>query len=374
MSPSPFALGVGGHQHLGGEETQQFVARQFREQLASIQQREQHLVLYAALARGADQLFVQIALELGVPVEIVIPCTHYEQIFSSEAEQREYRRLLHAGQASHQLPAHICSDDAFLAAGQWIIDHCDLAILAWNGLPPQGRGGTGDMASYARSLGRPFVHIDTRHQTVKTYPGSALRQNHARATSPKRTDVISKRQLYQGSALTINQYHLQMPDGEEVVRDVVERPDSVLVIPLGQSNIVLLIEEYNFGAGLWQLTLPGGKVEASSRDNLDEQAQKELRQEIGYRANRLEKFGTFSSHPGYISHHVHVFIAHDLEWDPLEFDPHEEISVQTFTIKEALEATSINNRCDPEAALALWLYAQKEYNFTAHCELDTDVR
>jgi hypothetical protein len=60
--------------------------------------------------------------------------------------------------------------------------------------------------------------------------------------------------------------------------------------------------------------------------------------------------------PGYIAHKVHLFVAYDLEWDPLEMDEEEEIRVSTLSLEEALAATKINYRCDPEAALALWLY------------------
>ena len=113
------------------------------------------------------------------------------------------------------------------------------------------------------------------------------------------------------------------------------------------------------GAGAFLSTLPGGKIEPGLPDQLELQAQRELQQETGYRAGRLEKLIEFYGHPGYVAHQVHVFVAHDLEWDPLELDAHEEIKVQTYTMKEALDATTISNRCDPEAALILWLYAQK---------------
>ena len=48
---------------------------------------------------------------------------------------------------------------------------------------------------------------------------------------------------------------------------------------------------------------------------------------------------------------------------------HEEIKVHTFTLKEALEATMIENCCDPEASLALWLYAQKKYGLSTQFEM-----
>jgi hypothetical protein len=73
----------------------------------------------------------------------------------------------------------------------------------------------------------------------------------------QRKFVVSKQMVYQGSVLAVNQYHLRMPDSEEIVRDIVERPENVLVLPIGQKGTVLLIEEYDLGAEAWQFTLPG---------------------------------------------------------------------------------------------------------------------
>ena len=359
MSPLPFAIGVSGHQNLGDAATRDFVAQNFRELLRTYQQRASHLVLYSCLAPGADQLFVQIALEQGVPVEVILPCSEYETIFHTDEDRHAYARLLQACQQVHLLPRQHCSDDAFLAAQQWIVGHSNLVILAWNGLPPRGRGGTGDMAAYSRLMGRPLIHLHTVLHSVKQYGDVADRPSLPLHIAPKREFVTTRQTVYQGPVLTVNQYHLHMPDGQDLVRDIVERPDSILVLPVGQNDIVLLVEEYDLGAGQWQLKLPGGKVELPSEMTLEEQAQRELRQEIGYRAGRLEKLIAFYGHPGYMYHHVQVFLAYDLEWDPLDLEKHEEINVLTYALQDALDATLEDHRFDPEAALALWLYARK---------------
>ncbi len=155
----------------------------------------------------------------------------------------------------------------------------------------------------------------------------------------RRQFAVSKQTVYRGPVLTVDQYQLRMPNGKEIVRDIVERPESVLVLPVGQKGTVLLIEEYDLGAETWQLTIPGGKVTDPSLDGLRKQAEVELREEIGYRPSRLEKLLDFYSHPGYIGHKVHLLMAYDLEWDPLEMEDEEEIRVHTFSLDEALEAT-----------------------------------
>ena len=124
------------------------------------------------------------------------------------------------------------------------------------------------------------------------------------------------------------------------------------------SDLVILVWNgyYDLGAGVWQLTLPGGKLTDPTPDGVRRQAEIELREETGYRAGRLEKLLNFYSHPGYIAHQVHLLVAYDLEWEPLDMEDGEEIRVHTFTLDEALAATKEDYRCDPEAALALWLY------------------
>ena len=359
MDKSVFRIGFSGHQQLGDEATQQFVAQQLRELLVTYQQQafenRQKLLVYSALAMGADQLFVKTAWELSIPIEAVIPCTNYAEIFPTPEALDAYHHLLNCCQGVHSLPFDDCSEDAYLAAGHWIVDHSDLVILVWNGYPAAGKGGTADVASYARLVGCPFIHIHTRLHTVKQY--GSLAASKVRLEAAKRKYAISKETVYQGPVLTVNKYQMRMPDGKVIERDIVERPESVLVLPVGQNGTVLLIEEYDLGAETWQLTIPGGKVTDPTPDGIRKQAEIELREEIGYRPGRLEKLLDFYSHPGYIAHKVHLFVAHDLEWEPLEMEDGEEIRVHTFSLDEALAATKIDYRCDPEAALALWIYA-----------------
>lgn len=113
--------------------------------------------------------------------------------------------------------------------------------------------------------------------------------------------------------------HLKLQNSR-IERDIVERPNCVLVLPISQKNNVILIEEYDLGAGTWQLTLSGRKVIDSSPDGIWQQPQNELREETGFRAGRFEKLLDFYSHPGYVAHKIHLLVGYDLEWDPLEME------------------------------------------------------
>jgi len=132
-------------------------------------------------------------------------------------------------------------------------------------------------------------------------------------------------------------------------------------LPVGQKQNVLFIEECDLDAGGWQLTSPSGKVDDTTFEGILRRAELELCEEIGCRSGSLEKLLDFYSHPGYVAHKDHMLVAYDLEWDPLEMEEGEEILVKTLTLNEALAATREDYRCNPEAALALWLFVGAKF-------------
>jgi hypothetical protein len=116
--------------------------------------------------------------------------------------------------------------------------------------------------------------------------------------SAKREFAIEKQTVYQGPVLEVNHYRLQMPNGKVIECDIVERPESMLVLPVGQKDNVTPIEEYDSGAGVWQ------------------QAQNELREETGFRAGKLEKLLDLcmicKSARLYIQYAEALFVSRDL--------------------------------------------------------------
>lgn len=107
----------------------------------------------SSLAAGADQLLSAIALGYGFALEVIVPCARYESTFT-ETELRDYRSLLRSAASVTTLGFGEPCESAFMAAGQAIVDRCDLLVAVWDGLPARGYGGTGDVIDYARGRGR----------------------------------------------------------------------------------------------------------------------------------------------------------------------------------------------------------------------------
>ncbi|MGW6720530.1 hypothetical protein [Streptomyces durocortorensis] len=113
----------------------------------------------SSLAVGADQLFADLALTCGAELTAVIPSGDYEDCFENADDLARYRKLKARAAQEVRLDFPHSTDEAYYAAGAYIADHCDRLLAVWDGLPARGLGGTGDIVTYARTLGRPVTVI-----------------------------------------------------------------------------------------------------------------------------------------------------------------------------------------------------------------------
>ncbi len=109
---------------------------------------------YTALAEGADMIFAEVVTkEYFKPLQIVLPFdeVEYESDFtdSSKIILRNYiREHKVAKVVTEGKPADEARDEAYYAAGKALVDECDEMIFVWDGLKPEGKGGTADIIAY----------------------------------------------------------------------------------------------------------------------------------------------------------------------------------------------------------------------------------
>ncbi|MFF1303342.1 hypothetical protein [Streptomyces sp. NPDC058307] len=164
-APAPLSvtrIGVTGHRSIPGPVLPGVRAEMRRQLGGGV------LEAFTCLAAGADQLFADIALDCGVPVTAVIPGMDYEAHLDDDAARAGYRRILRACTHLVELPPEPTHEEAYFAAGRWVVDHCDRLIAVWDGRPARGLGGTGDVVAYARRTGVPVTVLwepDVRRET-----------------------------------------------------------------------------------------------------------------------------------------------------------------------------------------------------------------
>jgi hypothetical protein len=113
----------------------------------------------SSLAEGADQLFAQAVLELGGRFQAVIPSAHYDTTFNTPTTRAQFSELLGKAYRVETLDFPQPSEDAFLAAGQRVVELSSLLIAVWDGEKARGPGGTADIVQCARESGREVIVV-----------------------------------------------------------------------------------------------------------------------------------------------------------------------------------------------------------------------
>jgi ADP-ribose pyrophosphatase len=101
------------------------------------------------------------------------------------------------------------------------------------------------------------------------------------------------------------------PDGDEFDRHVVHHPGAVVMVPVIEGEAVL-VRQYRVATGGALLEVPAGKRDVDG-EAPDVTANRELEEEIGFRAGRLDRLCEFYNSPGFCDEYTHLFLALDLE-------------------------------------------------------------
>lgn len=165
-------------------------------------------------------------------------------------------------------------------------------------------------------------------------------------------------ELWKGHGWRVVLEETALPDGRVKKVARVSRPDSVHVIafPGGGGKNILLLREFRPYYGQWLWMLPSGR--ADKEDDLITAAQRELQEETGYKAGRIEHYCTTNHSESLISSN-HIFLAYDLQPSSLPQDDDELIEVHTVDVPEALDRVLTSPKVHTASAFALLRYLRE---------------
>ena len=147
-------VGVTGHQNIP-----LVAVAHVRKEIERILSTGGGIVGFSSLATGADQIFARAVLNAGGRLHAIIPSAGYESTFTDENTLASFRELLNAASGIETLPHDQPSQQAFLEAGQRVVDLAERIIAVWDGKEAQGTGGTAEIVRYARERGREVVIV-----------------------------------------------------------------------------------------------------------------------------------------------------------------------------------------------------------------------
>jgi ADP-ribose pyrophosphatase len=168
--------------------------------------------------------------------------------------------------------------------------------------------------------------------------------------------IVSSEPVYDGKLISLRVDHVELPNGERSMREIVQHPGAVAIVPLLDDD-VFLVRQYRLAANTITLEIPAGTL--SRGEEPDRAAERELQEEIGYRPGKLTRLGGEYTAPGYTTEYIHLYLAEDLIHSRLAMDDDEFLDIVRLPFSEALRQVEAGEIDDGKTIAALLLVARR---------------
>jgi ADP-ribose pyrophosphatase len=138
-------------------------------------------------------------------------------------------------------------------------------------------------------------------------------------------ELIENEQIYQGKIFDVSLATVR-EDGITYRREIVTHHGSAVIVPVFADGTVALVRQYRHAAGAYLLEIPAGSLKPGEDPQFG--AGRELEEEIGVSAGKIEKLTEFYVSPGFLSEKMHVFLATELTEVGQNLEADELISIE----------------------------------------------
>jgi ADP-ribose pyrophosphatase len=171
---------------------------------------------------------------------------------------------------------------------------------------------------------------------------------------------LGDRVLHRGHTISLAIGTYEGPDGSTFEREIVRHPGAVSVVPLHDDGTVTLVRQYRAALDLDLLEIPAGKCDVAG-EPVEVTAGRELAEEVGLRAGRLELLAEFVNSAGFSDEHSWVFLARDLTEVPTDVQGIEEqhMTVERVALADVPAMIADRRLLDAKTIIGLTLAGER---------------
>ena len=164
---------------------------------------------------------------------------------------------------------------------------------------------------------------------------------------------LTTERIYEGKIINLRRDMVRLPNGKEASREVVEHPGAVAVVPVLPDGRILLVRQFRHPVGRILLEIPAGKLDAG--EDPDVCAVRELEEETGYRAGKLERRASVFTGPGFTDEVIHLYVAGELQKTALNLDEDEFVEAEAYEQSEVRRMIRSGIICDAKTIAGIYL-------------------
>ena len=168
---------------------------------------------------------------------------------------------------------------------------------------------------------------------------------------------LTSRRIYTGKVINLDVDQVRFPDGSSGELEIIRHPGAAAVVPvasdLGSADpSLLMIHQYRYATGgdLWEI--PAGRL-AHPAEDPEACARRELQEEVGVTAGKVQKLTTVWTTPGFTDEAIHLFVATDLTATAHAREADEFIDVVPKALSEVLEMIGRGEICDAKTVVGI---------------------
>jgi len=172
---------------------------------------------------------------------------------------------------------------------------------------------------------------------------------------PELPKILARREAEKSRLFKVDSVELEFSNGERRTYEYLKAGENaaVIIVPVTDDRQILMVEEYGIGVGRYELGLPKGRVDPG--ESHIEAANRELKEEAGFGARKLELLKCMTQSPNYMQHKTQIVLALDLYHEKLEGDEPEEMAVHRFPLSDIASIAAMENVTESRTIAALYL-------------------
>lgn len=167
----------------------------------------------------------------------------------------------------------------------------------------------------------------------------------------KEAELLERKEIFKGRVVDLSVDQVSMPNGKTTELEIIRHPGAAAMVPLTEAGEVILVRQYRYATDGWLLEVPAGKLDEGEKPEVC--AARELVEEVGMKPAEIVPLGWIWTTPGFTDEKIWLYLCRGLEPAQQDLQDDEILTVESRSLKEAVEMVRQGEICDGKSVCAL---------------------